>query len=94
MVNNGSNSRLSKEVKQVGLLLRLYEFKQRLKYKCATKGINYKCTNESYTSKMCSMCGNIKEDLGSSKVYECIKCGNKMDRDINGSRMIYIKSIN
>jgi putative transposase len=45
------------------------------------------------TSKMCSICGNIKEDLGGNETYKCQKCGTCIERDINGARNIYIKAI-
>ncbi len=41
-----------------------------------------------------SKCGNIKDDLKENKVYDCLKCKTKMDRDINGSRNIYMVAIN
>ena len=37
------------------------------------------------SSKTCSCCGNIKEDLQlSDRIYECV-CGNRMDRDQNAA---------
>ena len=42
---------------------------------------------------MCSNCENTKEDLKDNKIYECTNYGKIIGRDINGSRMIYIKSI-
>ena len=37
------------------------------------------------SSKTCSCCGNIKEDLQlSDRIYECA-CGNRMDRDQNAA---------
>jgi putative transposase len=37
------------------------------------------------SSKRCSCCGRIKEDLTlSDRIYTCI-CGNKMDRDVNAA---------
>lgn len=71
--------------------IKLYEFRTRLEYKCQLNKINYKMVNEYYTSKMCSKCGNINENLGSKKLYNCIKCKNKIDRDVNGARNIYHK---
>lgn len=38
------------------------------------------------SSKVCSNCGNHKKDLKlSDRTYNCDKCGNSMDRDINAS---------
>jgi putative transposase len=46
------------------------------------------------TSKTCGNCGNIKQDLGASKVYKCSECKKKMYRDVNGARNILLKNIN
>lgn len=91
IISNENN--LSASVKKMAQIIKLYEFRQRLKYKCETRGVKYKCVDERYTSKMCSICGNIKEDLKENKIYKCEKCGKQMDRDVNGSRNIYLKSI-
>ena len=52
----------------------------------------YKCNNymkvDRYypSSKTCSNCGSIKEDLSlSDRVYKCSVCGAHMDRDLNAS---------
>jgi len=49
--------------------------------------------NEYRTSKCCSNCGNLKNDLGSNKEYNCEKCLKKYDRDVNASKNILIKGI-
>ncbi len=72
--------------------MQFYKFRQRLEFKCIEKNVNYNLIDESYTSKVCSICGNCKHDLGSDKIYDCSKCMKKQDRDVNGSRGIYIKS--
>ena len=46
-----------------------------------------------YTSKTCSSCGNLKDDLGSAKVYSCIKCSSVFDRDFNAAKNIMLKYI-
>ena len=84
---------LPKIVRRVALELRLYQFKQKLKYKCFTKNRKLIYVDERYTSKMCSKCGWIHEKLGGSKRYECEECKTVMGRDINGARNIYIKSV-
>jgi len=38
-------------------------------------------------------CGNLKNDLGSSNIYNCEKCGISIDRDQNGARNILLKTI-
>lgn len=88
------NNILSPEQKVSCLRTRYYTFQQRLAFKCKENGNNYKLVDEKYTSKTCSICGEIKNDLGGNKLY---KCENKMclleiDRDVNGARNIYINS--
>lgn len=78
--------------KRVGYALSFYKFRQRLQYKSLAKGCIYATIDESYTSKMCSWCGNCKENLFGAKVYECQVCNSIMDRDVNGCRGIYLKS--
>ena len=84
---------ISKITKRIASAMRLYSFKQRLKYKCSVNNVSYGEINEWNTSKMCSVCGNIHENLGSNKIYGCEKCKTKMNRDINGARNIHIKAI-
>jgi transposase len=50
---------------------------------------------EEYTTKTCSLCGHLNDNVGSSKVYSCRRetCAYKCDRDINGSRNILIKGL-
>ncbi len=79
-------------VKRVATCLRFYVFRERLKDKCTARGVNYKCVNESYTSKMCSVCANEKTDLGKNKIYNCTNCKIIIGRDTNGARNIYCKS--
>jgi putative transposase len=46
--------------------------------------------NPKNTSKMCSCCGNIKEDLQLwDRTYKCKKCNVSIDRDYNASVNIY-----
>ena len=46
------------------------------------------------TSKMCSRCGNIKNDLSlSDRTYRCDQCGLVIDRDYNASLNIKTKGL-
>ena len=69
-----------------------YRFQERLKTKCNTMLHNNVviCTEE-YTSKTCTRCGCLN-DVGSSELYKCNSCNLFLDRDVNGSRNIYIKN--
>ncbi|RLI55304.1 MAG: transposase [Candidatus Thorarchaeota archaeon] len=63
-----------------------YEFRRQLEYK--TKfygGSTYLIDRWFPSSKTCSCCGTIKEDLTlSDRIYKC-DCGFEMDRDLNAS---------
>ena len=76
------NSHLSKAVQNQGF----FEFRKQLEYKCKDKGIQLIVADRFYpSSKLCSCCGAIKEDLKlSDRVYRC-DCGNIIDRDFQAS---------
>lgn len=88
------DSRLNKMTKRIASRLRYYEFLMKLKYKCELNGNKLKIVDESYTSILCSNCGNEHPNLGSSKIYKCSNCNIKIDRDLNSCRGIAIKSQN
>jgi transposase len=85
--------KLNKKTKRVAMLMKLYVFKERLKYKCWIKNCNFKHINERNTTQMCSICGNIKKDVGSSKIYKCDNCNVIIGRDINASKNIFMLGI-
>jgi len=91
-VVNNETSVISNMSKRVGSMMKHFQFRQRLIFKCKSKRINCIEVNERYTSKTCSRCGEYKANLGSNKKYKCNKCGNYMDRDINASRCILLKN--
>jgi putative transposase len=90
---NNKTSVLTSITKRVASSLSFYKFRQRLEYKCHESRCHYKMVNERHTSKMCSCCGNYKHNLGAAAIYECNKCYNILDRDVNGCRGIYLKCI-
>lgn len=61
-------------------------FLNKLEYKLERKGKTFIKIDRFYpSSKKCSCCGRIKEDLLlSDRIYECA-CGNRMDRDVNAA---------
>jgi IS605 OrfB family transposase len=69
-----------------------YKFKIKMEHFCKKYGSQLNIVDESYTSKTCGSCGNVKEDLGSDCHYNCSKCGYNLDRDIHGARNIWIKT--
>jgi IS605 OrfB family transposase len=72
--------------------LSYYSFLSKLKKRCERYDIELQIKNESYTSKTCTKCGNIKYNLGSNKIYNCNICKISIDRDINGARNIMLKN--
>lgn len=65
---------------------KFYEFRTKLKAKCAENGIELRIVDRWYpSSKICHCCGNRKKDLKlSDRVYHC-DCGYVEDRDFNAS---------
>jgi len=75
--------------------MRLYEFKMRLKYKCDVHRKKYEEIDEAYTSKTCTKCGFLNNNLGSKKILKCenVNCNYKKNRDVCGARNIMINKI-
>ena len=59
------------------------EFRSQLSYKCAWYGTELVVVPRfEATSKLCSKCGWIKEDLTlSDRLFRCESCGHTADRD-------------
>ena len=70
-----------------------YRFRQHLLHKAAERGVRVLVVNEAYTSKTCSNCGWVKQNLGGAKAWTCSGCGIRHDRDINGARGIYLRAL-
>ena len=66
---------------------KFYEFKRQMCYKCQKYGIEFVEVPTFYpSSKTCSCCGSIKEDLKlCDRIYRCKECGLVIDRDLNAS---------
>ncbi|MGL5380443.1 RNA-guided endonuclease InsQ/TnpB family protein [Clostridium sp.] len=65
---------------------KLYEFKNKLTYKCNINNIELRTVDRWYpSSKMCSNCNNVNKELKlSDRIYKC-SCGLEIDRDLNAS---------
>ena len=65
---------------------KFYEFRTKLKEKCAEYGIELRVVDRWYpSSKTCHCCGCIKKDLKlSDRIYRCA-CGYIEDRDLNAA---------
>jgi IS605 OrfB family transposase len=87
------NGVLNSMTKRIASAMSLYKFCERLKYKCSIKNVKYKMVNERYTSKCCSNCGTIKENLGGDMVYNCDICHIIQDRDVNACRNMCFKEL-
>jgi transposase len=72
-----------------------YKFRERLLSKSAEHGVNCHIVDESYTTQTCGKCGQRNLNVGSDKVFKCTQeqCTFKLDRDYNGGRNIYLKSL-
>lgn len=69
-----------------------FQFRQRLLSKAREyPWCKVLIVDEHYTSKTCGLCGNIHENLGSKKNFNCPKCGLRADRDENAARNIYLR---
>ena len=66
-------------------------FIKRLICKGEQEGKYIEIVSEYLTSQICGKC--FSKYKTKEKIYECNKCGLKIDRDINGARNIYIKYI-
>ena len=76
------NRHLSKAIQQQ----KFYEFKRQIEYKSEWNNIKVIIADRFFpSSKLCSCCGKIKQDLKlSDRIYRC-ECGNVIDRDYQAS---------
>ena len=87
------NHRLARSIADASMR----EFRRQVAYKCAWYGIELVVVPRfEPTSKPCSKCGWVKEDLTlSDRVFACEACGHTADRDDNASdniRMLAVSS--
>jgi len=77
------NKHLSKAIAQQNF----YTFRTKLQSKCKLYNIELRIVDRFYpSSKLCSACGGIKNDLKlSDRVYICSECGLEIDRDLNAA---------
>jgi putative transposase len=64
-----------------------HEFARQMEYKCEWRGIELVKADRFYpSSKTCSGCGNVKQDLKlSDRTYVCEECGLVIGRDANAA---------
>ena len=77
------NRRLAQAIADVGL----YEFRRQLQYKGQWYGCEVFLADRFFpSSKQCSRCGTVKDDLSlSERTYCCENCGRVIDRDWNAA---------
>jgi len=80
---------LRKIVKRRLIGLSHYRFRMKLISMSNKFGSEIKLINEYRTTKKCCNCNNIKNNVGSNKIYKCDMCPLILDRDINASINIY-----
>lgn len=62
------------------------QFKTLLTNKAESSGLKVYKVSEWNTSKACSCCGHVNNNLKlSDRVYDCTFCGTKVNRDLNGA---------
>ncbi|MBD0361562.1 MAG: transposase [Coleofasciculus sp. C3-bin4] len=82
----------AKSVRQM-LTLSHYKFKQFIKHKAFETGKVVLDVNEAYTSKTVSWTGEIVPKLGGAKIIKSELTGQKMPRDWNGARGIFLRAL-
>lgn len=65
-----------------------FRFQQFLEYKCLKNGIDIEYVEPSYTSQICSSCGNVDKNARDRNKYKCCVCGHSEHADINASKNI------
>lgn len=84
--------KLSKQTKRLMVMYSFFKFKQRLEFKCKMHNKKLFIVDESYTSKICTCCGILNDTKGKETLI-CELCKLMIDRDVNGSRNIFIKNV-
>ena len=92
LLGKNKTKEMKKNILQIsfGMLINI------LKYKCAMNEIYFELINPKNTSKQCSECGTINNQLQlKDRKYFCLNenCKNNIDRDLNSCINIYRKSI-
>ena len=91
MVERGRRRIRSKTVRNL-LSLAHYRFGMFLRHKALETGVAVLGVNEAYTTKTVSWTGEVLEDVGGSSVIVGGD-GERMDRDYNGARGIYLRAL-
>ncbi len=75
----------TKNRRRLRLIAPRYLFIEKAKWKCQKYGTQFVEVNPAYTSRTCSKCGKVKENLSlQDRIFKC-ECGFELDRDINAA---------
>jgi putative transposase len=91
-VKNMLKTLKSKDAKQKMALWSHYRFRQRLLSRAKLQNVKVLVVTEEYTSRTCTRCG-VLNPKSVKKEKKCVSCKLKIDRDINGSRNILLKTL-
>lgn len=86
--------RISSKTSRAMLTWSHYKFKQLLCYKMSRTGGRVIDCHEYCSTKTCSCCGRINRNIKAEKTYDCKNCPNKLDRDVNAARNIFLMNEN
>jgi putative transposase len=87
IVKGGRNKHLNRAFND----LKFNQLKQRLIYKAGVLGKTVVLVKEHYTTKTCSSCGVINNNVGSKEVFCCEDCHLVTGRDMNACKNIKLK---
>lgn len=86
IIKKNSNTKSNKGLVKSFYGASLGMFKNFVEYKTKKAGKMFIFVEENYTSKTCSCCGHINNNLKlSDRMYECNNCENSIDRDFNSA---------
>lgn len=92
MVTRGPRRRINSVTVRKMLQWSHYAFRMRLMQKAVQHNCTVYVCGEEYTSKACTSCMQIHEKLGGNRNFKCPHCGIRYDRDVGGSRNIFLKN--
>lgn len=87
MTTNKIESTISykKELNRLILENNWWGLKHFIEYKCDWYGKHLVLVNPKNTSRKCSKCSYVDKNNRKNKKFYCLKCGLKMDADLNAS---------
>jgi transposase len=90
-VRSGRRRRIRRVTVKEMLMLKFYQFLQRLAARAEEEGATIIRVYEGCTTKTCTACGVIKNNVGGAKTLRCTPCGVRLPRDLVGARNIFLR---